>query len=121
MLSGAARPRCSLIAPSAIPPTRVPTISMSTSRWQQCRWCAAIWPAAASCSASIPSRATLDLVFITGACGLGENVVHGAVDPDEFRVHKPTYRQGIRSVLRRTLGDKQIRMVCAPSRARAGS
>jgi hypothetical protein len=59
-----------------------------------------------------------DFVFITGAWGLGENVVQGAVDPDEFYVHKPTFRQGFRSVLRRTLGDKQIRMVYAPGRTR---
>jgi pyruvate, water dikinase len=59
-----------------------------------------------------------DVVFITGAWGLGENVVQGAVDPDEFYVHKPTFRQGFRQVLRRTLGDKQIRMVYAPGRTR---
>ncbi len=59
-----------------------------------------------------------DMVFITGAWGLGENVVQGTVDPDEFYVHKPTYRQGFRSVLRRTLGDKQVRMVYAPGGTR---
>jgi pyruvate,water dikinase len=59
-----------------------------------------------------------DVVFITGAWGLGENVVQGAVDPDEFYVHKPTFRQGHRAVLRRTLGDKQIKMVYAPGRTR---
>jgi pyruvate,water dikinase len=57
-----------------------------------------------------------DVVFITGAYGLGENVVQGAVDPDEFYVHKPTYEQGYRAVLRRNLGRKQIRMVYAQSR-----
>ena len=35
-----------------------------------------------------------DVVFITGSYGLGENVVQGRVDPDEFYVHKPTYRKG---------------------------
>ncbi len=59
-----------------------------------------------------------DVVFITAAWGLGENVVQGAVDPDEFYVHKPTFRKGFRSVLRKTLGDKQIRMVYAPGRTR---
>ena len=54
-----------------------------------------------------------DVVFVTGAYGLGENVVQGAVDPDEFYVHKPTYRQGHRAVLRRTLGDKAVKMVFA--------
>lgn len=59
-----------------------------------------------------------DVVFITGAWGLGENVVQGAVDPDEFYVHKPTFRQGFRNVLRKSLGDKQVRMVYAPGRTR---
>ena len=52
-----------------------------------------------------------DVVFITGAYGLGENVVQGTVDPDEFHVFKPTLRQGHRTVLRRALGGKKIRMV----------
>ena len=52
-----------------------------------------------------------DVVFITGAYGLGENVVQGAVDPDEFYVHKPTFEQGYRSVLRRSLGSKKIKMI----------
>ncbi len=57
-----------------------------------------------------------DVVFITGAYGLGENVVQGVVDPDEFYVHKPTYQQGHRAVLRRNMGRKQIRMVYAQGR-----
>jgi len=52
-----------------------------------------------------------DVVFLTGAYGLGENVVQGAVDPDEFYVHKPTLAQGHRAVLRRRLGDKAVKMV----------
>jgi pyruvate, water dikinase len=51
-----------------------------------------------------------DVVFITGAYGLGENVVQGRVDPDEFYVHKPTFRDGRRCVLRRRLGTKQQRL-----------
>ncbi len=51
-----------------------------------------------------------DVVFITGSYGLGENVVQGKVDPDEFYVHKPTFRLGHRAVLRRTLGQKQLTM-----------
>ncbi len=57
-----------------------------------------------------------DVAFITGAYGLGENVVQGVVDPDEFYVHKPTFEQGYRAVLRRNLGKKQIRMVYAQGR-----
>jgi pyruvate,water dikinase len=59
-----------------------------------------------------------DVVFITAAYGIGENVVKGTVDPDEFYVHKPTYRQGYRAVLRRVLGDKQVKMVYAHGRTR---
>jgi len=54
-----------------------------------------------------------DVVFITGVYGLGENIVQGAVDPDEFYVHKPTFRLGHRTVLSRSLGGKQLRMVYA--------
>lgn len=52
-----------------------------------------------------------DVVFLTGAYGLGENIVQGRVGPDEFYVHKPTYRQGFRTVLRRSLGTKQTRLM----------
>ncbi|XXQ35380.1 pyruvate, water dikinase [Plasmodiophora brassicae] len=52
-----------------------------------------------------------DAVFITASVGLGENVVLGNVDPDEFFVHKPTFRKGARAVLRRRLGRKQVKMV----------
>ncbi|MFZ2290306.1 MAG: phosphoenolpyruvate synthase [Halopseudomonas yangmingensis] len=52
-----------------------------------------------------------DVVFITGAYGLGETVVQGAVNPDEFYVHKPTLEAGRPSILRRNLGSKAIKMV----------
>jgi len=52
-----------------------------------------------------------DVVFITGAYGLGENVVQGAVDPDEFYVFKPTFESGHRAVLRRLIGDKAVKMI----------
>jgi pyruvate,water dikinase len=54
-----------------------------------------------------------DVVFITGVYGLGENIVQGTVDPDEFYVHKPTFRMGHRTVLSRSLGRKQMRMIYA--------
>ncbi len=59
-----------------------------------------------------------DVVFITGAYGLGENVVQGTVDPDEFYVHKPTFSQGYRTVLRKTLGAKKIKMIYSSGRTR---
>jgi pyruvate,water dikinase len=52
-----------------------------------------------------------DVVFITSAYGLGETVVQGAVNPDEFYVHKPTLEAGKFSILRRTLGGKAIKMI----------
>jgi len=59
-----------------------------------------------------------DVVFITGVYGLGENIVQGTVDPDEFYVHKPTFRLGYRAVLGRSLGRKQMRMVYARGHGR---
>jgi pyruvate, water dikinase len=54
-----------------------------------------------------------DVIFITGTYGLGENIVQGKVNPDEFHVRKPTFKQGYRAVLRRSLGQKQLRLVYA--------
>jgi len=54
-----------------------------------------------------------DVAFVTGVYGLGENIVQGRADPDEFYVHKPTFKKGFRAVLRRSLGKKQVRMVYA--------
>ncbi len=59
-----------------------------------------------------------DVVLISAAYGLGENVVQGAVDPDEFLVFKPTFEQGKRAVLRRTLGSKKIKLVYSDSGTR---
>jgi pyruvate,water dikinase len=52
-----------------------------------------------------------DVVFVTGSYGLGEMVVQGAVNPDEFYVHKQTLAAGRPAVLRRTVGQKAIKMV----------
>jgi len=52
-----------------------------------------------------------DVVFITSSYGLGETVVQGAVNPDEFYVYKPALRSGHAPILRRTLGAKAIKMV----------
>jgi pyruvate,water dikinase len=54
-----------------------------------------------------------DVVFVTASYGLGETIVQGTVAPDEFYVHKPTFANGQRAVLRRRLGEKKIRMVYA--------
>jgi pyruvate, water dikinase len=52
-----------------------------------------------------------DAVFVTGSYGLGEMVVQGAVNPDEFYVYKPTLKAGKPAILRRQIGSKQQRMV----------
>ncbi len=52
-----------------------------------------------------------DAVFITGAWGLGETVVQGAVNPDEFFVYKPSLAKGKQAILSRTLGEKAIKMI----------
>ncbi|AHF03561.1 phosphoenolpyruvate synthase [Marichromatium purpuratum 984] len=52
-----------------------------------------------------------DAVFVTASYGLGEMVVQGAVNPDEFYVHKPTLEAGRPAILRRSVGDKAVRMV----------
>ena len=56
------------------------------------------------------------VVFITSAWGLGEMVVQGAVNPDEFYVHKPTLAAGRPAIVRRNMGSKKIRMVYAGSK-----
>ncbi len=52
-----------------------------------------------------------DAVFITSIYGLGENIVQGAVNPDEFYVHKPTLSMGYRPIISRKVGDKKIKMI----------
>lgn len=52
-----------------------------------------------------------DAVFITSSYGLGENVVLGAVNPDEYYVHKPTLNKGFKPIISRKIGDKLIKMV----------
>jgi pyruvate, water dikinase len=52
-----------------------------------------------------------DVVMVTGVWGLGEAIVQGIADPDEFLVHKPTLRQGKDYVLRRRIGAKQVKLI----------
>jgi pyruvate,water dikinase len=52
-----------------------------------------------------------DVAFITGAYGLGENVVQGAVNPDEFYVFKPTLKKGFKPIISKKLGSKEIKMI----------
>ena len=59
-----------------------------------------------------------DVVFITASYGLGETVVQGAVNPDEFYVYKPALRAGKHAIVRRNLGGKAIKMVYGAARFR---
>ena len=62
-----------------------------------------------------------DVVFITSSYGLGETVVQGAVNPDEFYVHKPALKAGKQAVIRRNLGSKLIKMEFATPQEKAAS
>jgi len=62
-----------------------------------------------------------DVVFITSSYGLGETVVQGAVNPDEFYVHKPMLQAGKQAVIRRNLGSKLLQMVFATPEQKARS
>ncbi|HET7238628.1 MAG TPA: phosphoenolpyruvate synthase, partial [Terrimicrobiaceae bacterium] len=52
-----------------------------------------------------------DVVLINAAYGLGENIVQGSVNPDEYYVFKPTLREGFRPILQKTLGSKEFRLI----------
>ncbi|MDQ1325885.1 MAG: pyruvate, water dikinase [Campylobacterota bacterium] len=58
-----------------------------------------------------PETGFKDVVFINAAYGLGENIVQGSIDPDSFYVHKPTFEKGFRTVLKRKIGSKALKMV----------
>ncbi len=62
-----------------------------------------------------------DVVFITSSYGLGETVVQGAVNPDEFYVHKPMLKAGKRALIRRNLGSKLIQMVFSTAAEKAAT
>ncbi|MFN9707905.1 MAG: phosphoenolpyruvate synthase [Burkholderiales bacterium] len=62
-----------------------------------------------------------EVVFITSSYGLGETVVQGAVNPDEFYVHKPALKSGKLAIIRRNLGSKLLKMEFASPQEKAGS
>ncbi|WP_457334174.1 phosphoenolpyruvate synthase [Rhizobacter sp. P5_C2] len=62
-----------------------------------------------------------DVVFITSSYGLGETVVQGAVNPDEFYVHKPALKNGKQAIIRRNLGSKLIKMEFSTPAEKAAS
>ncbi|GKS75877.1 phosphoenolpyruvate synthase [Acidovorax sp. SUPP950] len=62
-----------------------------------------------------------EVVFITSSYGLGETVVQGAVNPDEFYVHKPMLQAGNKAVIRRNLGSKLVQMVFASAEEKAAT
>ena len=76
------------------------------------RWSALIWPVPASCFPSIRETGFDKVVLINAAWGLGENVVQGAVDPDEYQVFKPFLgKKGLVPIIERKRGQKEIKMV----------
>ncbi|TFG75456.1 MAG: phosphoenolpyruvate synthase [Thermodesulfobacteriales bacterium] len=60
-----------------------------------------------------------DVILITACYGLGENIVQGTVNPDEYYVFKPTFRKGHKAIIRKNLGQKQIKMVYGPGESKA--
>ena len=52
-----------------------------------------------------------DVVYVTGSYGLGENIVQGAVNPDEYYVFKPTLKQGFKPIISQKLGSKELKMI----------
>ena len=85
----------------------------------RCRWAYSTWCAATSGASGVmftldTDSGFRDVVFITSSYGLGETVVQGAVNPDEFYLYKPGLRAGRPAVVRRNLGAKAIKMVYAP-------
>ena len=62
-----------------------------------------------------------DVIFITGSYGLGENIVQGTVDPDEFYVHKPTFRTAIGPCCNARSGGSSCTMVLAPGHVGAST
>ncbi len=60
-----------------------------------------------------------DVILITACYGLGENIVQGTVSPDEYYVFKPTFRKGHKAIIRKNLGQKQIKMVYGPGESKA--
>ncbi len=60
-----------------------------------------------------------DVVFINASYGMGETIVQGTVEPDSFYIHKPTFKKRYRSVLKRKLGQKTIKMIFADNKNKA--
>jgi pyruvate,water dikinase len=60
-----------------------------------------------------------DVILITACYGLGENIVQGTVNPDEYYVFKPTFKKGCKAIIRKNLGQKKIKMVYGPGESKA--
>mgnify|MGYP000859471798 FL=1 len=58
-----------------------------------------------------------DAIYVTSIYGLGENIVQGKVNPDEFYIHKPTLKKGFNSIISKKIGDKKIRMIYSKSKS----
>ena len=61
-----------------------------------------------------------DAVFLTASYGLGENIVQGAVNPDEYYIFKPTLRQNYRPIITKRLGEKKIKMIYSSTKTSDG-
>ena len=93
--AGVASPRSSPIGRSSIASTTASTISRSPCRSAVMKMVRSDIGASGVIFTLDTETGFRDVVFVTGGYGLGENIVQGAIDPDEFYVHKPTFRQGL--------------------------
>ena len=109
--ASAVSPRCSPTAPSRIAPTRASTTCRSPCRWACSGWCGRISAASGVMFTLDTETGFRDAVLINAAYGLGENVVQGSVNPDEYCVFKPTLKQGYRPILQKRLGTKEFKLV----------
>ena len=109
--ASAVLPRCSPTAPSRIAPIRASTRCRLPSRWAMQRMVRADLAASGVMFSLDTETGFRDAVLINAAYGLGENVVQGTVNPDEYTVFKPTLKQGYRPILQKRLGAKEFKLV----------
>ena len=111
MLASAASLRSSPIARSPIGSTKASTISKSPFPSACSGWCAPTSAASGVMFTIDTETGFRDAVLINAAYGLGENIVQGPVNPDEYYVFKPTLKQGFRPILQKIVGTKEFKLV----------
>src|SRR2546422_1996634 len=109
--ASAALPPCSPIVPSRTVPIRASSTAQLRCRLGYNAWCGRISPRPGVMFSIDTETGFRDAVLINAAYGLGENVVQGTINPDEYYVFKPTLQQGFRPILQKRLGTKEYKLV----------